>query len=126
MKRSGRHLNKYRKAHPVLGKSPVDSLYGFFLIPVDGVYLAVISSGTTDAPEIPIDRWEHVSVTVAKQQRCPTWSEMCAVKSLFWTERETVLQFHPPQVDYINKHNYCLHLWRLVGTNHELPPVQAI
>jgi hypothetical protein len=32
------------------------------------------------------------------------------------------LQFHPAKADYVSIHPYCLHLWRQVGPNHELPP----
>lgn len=39
---------------------------------------------------------------------------------------ETVIQFHPPEADYVNIHRYCLHLWRKVGVNCELPPMNAV
>ena len=35
--------------------------------------------------------WDHVSVSVAG--RCPTWLEMCFVKSLFWDDEDTVIQY---------------------------------
>ncbi len=54
--------------------------------------------------------WEHVSVSTAT--RCPTWDEMCRIKDLFWTEDEAVLQFHPPKSEYVNNHQFCLHLWK--------------
>ena len=64
--------------------------------------------------------WEHVSVSLKK--RCPTWDEMCLVKDLFWAEDECVVQFHPPKAEYVNCHPYCLHLWKRVGAEYELPP----
>lgn len=54
--------------------------------------------------------WEHVSVS--KKYECPTWDEMCAVKSIFWDDTDSVIQVHPAKKDYINNHPYCLHLWR--------------
>lgn len=54
--------------------------------------------------------WEHVSVSL--KTRTPTWNEMCFIKNLFWDEEDCVIQFHPPKSDYINNHEYCLHLWR--------------
>ena len=54
--------------------------------------------------------WEHVSVS--RQERCPTWEEMCKVKALFWDEEDCVVQYHPPKSEYVNRHPYCLHLWR--------------
>ena len=46
---------------------------------------------------------------------------MCFVKDLFWDETETVIQFHPPRSEYVNNHNFCLHLWRH-KEGHRLPP----
>lgn len=71
--------------------------------------------------------WEHASVTVKKfnlkeMERTPTWSEMCFVKDLVWTKQQCVLQFHPPESEYVNNHEYCLHLWRSEDGNFETPP----
>ena len=59
--------------------------------------------------------WEHVSVSLV--DRCPTWQEMCFVKSLFWGDDDLVVQFHPPESEYVNSHPFCLHLWRRCDTN---------
>lgn len=64
--------------------------------------------------------WDHVSI--AYPNRCPTWEEMCQVKEAFFHDDETVIQFHPKKSEYINKHPYCLHLWRKQGEEAELPP----
>ena len=56
--------------------------------------------------------WEHVSVTIRNAQRTPTWNEMCWIKELFWGDDDTVVQFHPAKSEYVNRHQYCLHLWR--------------
>jgi hypothetical protein len=70
--------------------------------------------------------WEHVSVSVAGRRRrplrTPTWEEMCYVKALFWEPEETVLQYHPPESEYINCHSHTLHLWKPVGVQIPLPP----
>lgn len=67
--------------------------------------------------------WEHVSVSVGEvgvsQRRCPTWEEMCWVKNLFWDEEDCVIQYHPAKSEYVNRHPYCLHLWR--PTEVEIP-----
>jgi hypothetical protein len=66
--------------------------------------------------------WEHVSVSIpGMPTKCPSWEEMCIVKALFWDATECVVQFHPPESDYINNHSGCLHLWRHVD-GHALPP----
>lgn len=64
--------------------------------------------------------WEHVSVSLPS--RCPTWDEMCHVKSLFWDDEDCVMQLHPPRSRWINNHRYCLHLWRPVGFEILQPP----
>lgn len=63
--------------------------------------------------------WEHVSVS--RTDRCLTWEEMCQVKAMFWAEDDCVLQFHPPQSEYVNNHPYCLHLWRPIGVAVPMP-----
>ncbi len=64
--------------------------------------------------------WEHVSVS--RRDRCPSWEEMCQIKSLFWGPDDCVVQYHPPESDYVNNHPFCLHLWRPVGIEFPAPP----
>ena len=72
------------------------------------------------------DGWDHVSVSVGHgknlKARCPTWDEMCWIKSLFFTGEETAMQLHPPASDYVNDHPACLHLWRPHGIEIPRPP----
>lgn len=70
--------------------------------------------------------WEHVSVTYRKKKRIPTWEDMCFVKDLFWEKSEWVVQYHPPGVDYVNNHEYVLHLWRPVGITLPVPPKEMV
>ena len=124
MRKNGNRLNQFRKEHPTLGKSPKNSLYGFFVIPptTPGNHeLSVISSG--EHWDNPIGEWEHVSVSTPT--RCPTWEEMCKVKNLFWYEHETVLQFHPKTSEYVNNFPYCLHLWKHKD-EVKLPPTECV
>lgn len=85
---------------------------GMFRIPLSSSVFAraVVDNGVNEP------MWEHVSVSILEQERCPTWEEMCFVKNFFWNEEDTVLQFHPPKSEYVNTHPYCLHLWRYKGT----------
>lgn len=64
--------------------------------------------------------WEHVSVS--RKDRCPTWDEMCQIKALFWDNDDCVIQYHPPESEYVNNHPYCLHLWRPTGVALPMPP----
>jgi len=68
------------------------------------------------------DGWEHVSVTPTNKKRCPFWEEMVFVKDLFWTEAECVIQYHPAKRNYINVHDYVLHLWKPIGVEIPTPP----
>lgn len=64
--------------------------------------------------------WEHVSVSLPT--RCPTWAEMAFIKSVFWDADDCVVQFHPPESEYVNNHPFCLHLWRPTGHQIPTPP----
>jgi hypothetical protein len=73
--------------------------------------------------------WEHVSVSLSligrrwsyDVLRCPTWPEMCYIKSLFWDEEDCVIQYHPSKSEYVNRHPYVLHLWRPTDPNMQIP-----
>lgn len=98
----------------------IDGLNGAGFIPVRSsrAPLKFIASDGTDMPGEW--RWEHVSVSLPN--RCPTWEEMCFVKSLFWDDEDAVMQLHPPRSTWVNNHSFCLHLWRPVGAAIPLPP----
>lgn len=102
---------------------------GAYLIPPNGrrnLPLKVIASTGEEwaSHGMPLPPWEHVSVSTPV--RCPTWEEMHFVKGLFWEAEDCVLQFHPPQSEYINNHPYVLHLWRPVGVDFPRPPSIAV
>ena len=87
---------------------------------VTGPAGATLTIMASDAKGPEAQGWEHVSVSLPG--RCPNWPEMCFVKALFWTEEETVVQFHPPDSVYISNHPYTLHMWRDTVGDHRLPP----
>lgn len=94
--------------------------YGqFFIRGPERVVLCIVASGG-EPDDVAAQGWEHVSVSAPR--RCPTWEEMCFVKDLFWTEEETVVQFHPPKSEYVNNHPYVLHLWRSKTQTFPMPP----
>lgn len=111
-------LNAYRAcdwelaAHGVIG----DSGNGCFVIPCEGVELAVIASDGGG--------WDHVSVST--RTRCPTWEEMEHVRKLFARPLEVWVQFGLPARDHINAHPYCLHWWRQQSRELRLPPVYMV
>lgn len=93
-------------------------------IGIDGGCGRLYLNGTKGEPMIVVwsfsGGWEHVSVSY--RHKMPTWDEMCRVKDLFWHEEETVVQFHPKKSEYVNNYPFCLHLWRKLGQDFELPP----
>lgn len=64
--------------------------------------------------------WDHVSVSLPN--RCPTWEEMCFIKDFFFHPNECVIQYHPAQEDYVNNHQFCLHMWRPQENEIPKPP----
>lgn len=44
------------------------------------------------------------------------------IKTLFWDKEDTVIQYHPPQSQYVNCHPFTLHLWRPIGLTIPVPP----
>ncbi len=106
------------KNHKILGSNSSAGNNGFFIIPHYKIPFYSINCKASDGAG-----WEHVSVSITstqrKVERCPTWEEMCYVKNLFWHEDETVIQIHPAKSEYVNNHEYCLHLWR--PTNGAVP-----
>lgn len=130
-------LNKWRAHFPYVPPD-LDSLdrwgpVGFFFVmhrPVPDVPAVVLRCmSSPGSSEIP---WEHVSISVQVSLlpkpilRTPTWDEMNHVKSLFWDPEELVVQFHPPQSEYIDYHPHCLHLWKPWDGHIKLPPSIAI
>lgn len=103
---------QYRVQKGYLGTSPSDGNNGLFEIPYQSFTLMVIASDG--------EGWDHVSVSL--RNRTPNWGEMCFIKDLFFSEEETVVQYHPPKSEYVNNHENCLHLWRPQNETIPLPP----
>jgi hypothetical protein len=97
---------KYRVIIGPLKSSESDGNNGCFTVKRNGFQYNIIA---TD-----FGKDEHVSVhiTVGKTQKTPTWEQMCFVKDLFWGKEDTVVQYHPPESQYVNVHEHVLHLWR--------------
>lgn len=112
-------------AHDTMGTEPGTPWGCFTLRTNAGVSLmCIVSPADPDDSSTEALAWDHVSVST--RGRCPTWEEMCWVKSLFWGDDEVVIQYHPAKSDYVNFHPYCLHLWRPAGTELPKPPAEAV
>lgn len=100
----------YIKKHPTLGMGEGNN--GYFVFEREGLTYYVIASDG--------EGWEHVSVSLNKN-RTPTWKQMCIVKDIFWDKEDCVIQYHPPESEYVNNHPYVLHLWRPIGVILPMP-----
>lgn len=108
-----------------LATTAEDGNNGAFIIPAGRnrpYAMAVICSDGRDwaCSGFAPPAWEHVSVSTTI--RCPTWEEMCYVKSKFWDPEDVLIQFHPAETEYVNNHPYCLHMWRPIGITLPIPP----
>jgi hypothetical protein len=104
--------NKFRVRSGRLGSDDSIGNCGAFVLKLNhGQQLNIIASDGAG--------WEHVSVS--RNDRCPTWEEMCKVKDVFWDEYDCVVQYHPAKSEYVNNHPFCLHLWREVGREFPVP-----
>lgn len=106
---------RYRKTIGVLASNASFGNNGAFLISRGRTYMHIIASDG--------EGWEHVSVHCVSdgKERTPTWSEMCFVKDLFWSEDDCVIQYHPARTEYVNMHKYTLHLWKPIGETIPIP-----
>ncbi len=119
-------INKFRITSGPMASSDSDGNYGAFFIPINGSrrLAAVVVASDADVVD-----WEHVSVHIKYRnkknkivERTPGWNEMCVIKRMFWSDDETVFQFHPERIEYVNINPHCLHMWKKKGANTELPP----
>lgn len=107
---------KYRLTKGMMASDSSCGNNGAFEIPLSGRSKAFVIASDGYG-------WEHVSVHIISdgKQRTPTWSEMCKIKDLFWSDEETVIQYHPPKSEYVNNHKHCLHLWKPIHFTIPLP-----
>lgn len=67
--------------------------------------------------------WEHCSVSITdRYKRCPSWEQMCFIKDSFWNDDECCVEYHPAKKDYVNNHEYCLHIWKPIDQEIPTPP----
>ncbi len=73
---------------------------------ITGDPLKVIISGRVEDDG---RRWIHVSCS--HRNRLPSWQTLREVKDTFIGKERKAIQVLPPQSEYVNLHNYGLHLW---------------
>jgi hypothetical protein len=117
-------LNRHRIRSGPMGSGDDAGRNGAFQFRRGKVDFIVICSDGSETPE-GLAHWEHVSARcrgLDLKERCPTWEEMCFLKSLFWEPTECVVQYHPPESEYVNNHHAVLHLWKPVDVEMLAPP----
>jgi len=123
LRKNFKHIEeKYKRVkHPLIndpGAYGDDNNAVFFMkSPITNDLMSVIASTG--------EGWEHVSVS-KKNGKTPTWEEMCFLKDLFFRKDETVIQYHPKKENYVNIKKNCLHLWRKIDQELELPPTWMV
>ena len=124
-------LIKARINIPANRDIPPGEPFGAFLIrcPTGAVLKIIAGAGDEDAFRrlgFPLPAFDHVSVSIHEQERCPTWDEMNWVKDQFFEPEECAIQYHPPKSQYVNRHEFVLHIWKPIGVEIPLPPRNAV
>lgn len=55
-------------------------------------------------------RW-HLSAS--RDDRLPTWDELHDARYALLPDSATMAMILPPKSEYVNKHEYCFHLWEV-------------
>lgn len=124
--RFGSFIETYRLISGPLASPPL-ARYGAFLVTCPStkeLLKIIVASGESYAAHEEGEPFDHVSVSC--EHRCPTWDEMCWVKSLFFADDECVMQLHPPKSDYINNNPNVLHLWKPLRLSIPMPPKHCV
>jgi hypothetical protein len=61
-------------------------------------------------PPAALELW-HVSI--AHETRLPTWDEVADVRYALVPDDVTLALLLPPSAEYVNAHEFCLHLWQI-------------
>ncbi len=121
MKQDNKAIEKYRVLRGKMGSDASYGNNGAFVVhcPTTRRKLSIIASDG--------EGWDHVSVHVANRLKdTPTWPEMSFVKDTFWGPEECVVQYHPPEKNYVNCHPGTLHLWRPQREEIPMPPLDMV
>ena len=114
---------RFRMRTGYMGSDEGNGNNGVFIVrlrPGESPLRVIASDGALDDGQ----EWDHVSVS--RPDRTPTWAEMCAIKALFWGDEDVVVQYHSPRSEWVNNHQYCLHMWRPVGVDVPRPPALMV
>lgn len=57
--------------------------------------------------------WRHLSVS--RRSRTPSHEDMMAAAEAFLDREHVALSIYPRRAEWVNLHEFCLHLWQPVG-----------
>lgn len=105
--------NRWRIRTGQMGSEDCAGWNGAFIVPLEGhMWQVLISDGMG---------WRHLSITNAQKSMLPSWNVMCRIKEYFFGDEDWAVQFHPPKGDYVNVHEFVLHLWQPLNENLPVP-----
>lgn len=67
--------------------------------------------------------WYHVSYS--RSDRVPDHDDTCLVRRVFFKPEALVLAVFPPTDEYVNHHQFCLHLWQRIGGARVVPDLRV-
>lgn len=134
------NLERHRVTDGAFATTKEHGLSGVFILPGPafgmnfGEVRCIVDDGTGRDPftgdviEEARTGWEHVSASTVfgSKQETPSWAVMAKVKEIFWRPDERVVQYHPPEDEYVNCHEHVLHLWRPVDEEIPAPPPSLV
>jgi hypothetical protein len=50
-------------------------------------------------------------LSISRKDRLPSYDEVKSARYQFMSEAKYVVQIFPPEEDFVNVHEFCLHLW---------------
>jgi hypothetical protein len=69
---------------------------------------AIVDTLTIDGKQ-----WRHLSVS--RRSRTPSHEDMMLAADAFLDRDHVVLSIYPRRAEWVNLHNFCLHLWQPIG-----------
>jgi len=60
-------------------------------------------------------------LSISRKDRLPNYDEVKYARYAYLPDDITVAQLFPPKTDFVNMHQFCLHLWELAAPELWLP-----
>ena len=80
----------------------------------DGIVAVRIFKGGGFRMIVSVDNTSHgplIHASLSHRARIPTWSEITDMRRAIWEPEEDVMMMLPRESDYVNLHEFAMHLW---------------